>query len=1241
MNPRLPLLFLVLGVPLAFAAPAPADVPTVPPGFKVELYAREPLVRNPCAMAFDAQGRLFVGQGPQYRNPKPDTPGDTIEILIDSDGDGIADKAKTFAKGLNCVQGLAWHGRDLWVANAPDLTIVRDLDGDDVADEYVRVYTDLGNIEHALHGLNWGPDGKLYMSKGTSKGLTLPGRIAPKPFRDLWGVSAPAGTPDLPEPPRTFKPHEYKSTYQNPADDWGKEGGILRADDMGANLEIVARGMRNPFDAAFDDGFNWMTNDNDQYDGDRIMMLFYGAHFGWSHPWSADWTGAGHLPTVPVSGPVFPGSGTGKVYHDSPSFPAGYRGVWFMNDWLRKTIFVYRPVWDGALVQPKGGKWEEFAVGRAALFQPVEIEIGPDDALYVSGWGTSYGAVFKDGKQINEGRIFRIAPADGARRVADSAKRGRPIANWTVAELVDDLGSRVTAWRTNAQDELVRRGSAVAPELIRRAETGQLAPALETWTLWTLGRMSARDQATSTWLETRAPAISQNARLQSLRIAAFRIRRSGESTPLPSFVEQALTDTEPRVRFEAVQAIWQAKQKKLADKLWALTATETDRITFYSAWQALRTIATTTELKQRLTDRQAGVRRAALLALLESEALEKDEVAKFIADSDAATAGIAALWQAKQSGNPLIVVEPAPRDFAGELKVRFLAGIKPAALRITTDGTEPVAPGVGESGRESVQPIFKQTTTVKAALFVSETTSGGGKRYKKIGGTYTGTWTRTGDAVDAAPVALLAPEKPLTIGDVLPLLQKVNAAAEAAMEGGKFDAASNSQLARGKRLFTAAGCAACHRVGSEGQTFGPDLTAMGDKADARHLLESLIEPNAIIAEGFSLNVVTTRDGKSHAGIFREETNRMLTLVQADGQPVSIEKSTIARRDNLHQSIMPSFAQAMSSQQMAELSAWLLAQRSQALEKTLSADDLKSAAARPAAGSAAVTASLAFELKSDRVTVSAGGRAVADYVFVDPLILRPGWQNVFAPGGARVTRVHPPAAPEAVDHPAMHPGVWFGFGDINGADFWRNKGRIEHERFIEAPRIVDGAIRFRSANRLVAPGGEVLGTLELDQRFAPQAEGYLLTAQAKLSSPTRDLVFGDQEEMGFGVRMTGPLIEKSGGKVALSDGKQGAKPSWGNVADWCVYSGTVDGRSVGAAIFASTSNPRRPWWHTRDYGVMVANSFGKRALGAESDGKLIVKRGEMLTLKHGVLFFNLPGGTMPDLPAAYRAFNAAP
>ena len=470
----------------------PDALPKVPAGFEVTVFSREPLVRQPCSMAFDAAGRLFVGMGPQYRNPTPETPPDSVVIVQDTDGDGKADSTKIFATGFNAVQALAWHGQDLWVANAPDLTIVRDLDGDDEADEYVRVYTDLGNLEHGLHGLNWAPDGKLYMSKGNSKGLTLPDRVAPKPFRDLWGVTAQAGTQDFPQP-RTFTKKTYQHAYHDPADDWGLDGGVLRCDNGGGRLEIVSRGFRNPWDISPDSGFNWLGTDNDQTTGDRVFMPFFGAHFGWNHPWSSHWSADPHAPTAPVSGPLFEGSGTGVVFFDAPQFPKAYRGVFFINDWLRKTTFVWRPHWDGALMRSVGGSWESFVEGGDALFRPTDIEVGPDGDLWILGWSSGYGAEWKNGELTNEGRIFRITWKDASPANSQTEKRKKSLKEWSVEDLIADFAGPLPVRRTDAQDELVRRGVAIRADLLQQLNSRQLNQSQETWTAWTLGRIAPND----------------------------------------------------------------------------------------------------------------------------------------------------------------------------------------------------------------------------------------------------------------------------------------------------------------------------------------------------------------------------------------------------------------------------------------------------------------------------------------------------------------------------------------------------------------------------------------------------------------------------------------------------------------------------------------------------------------------------------------------------------------------------
>jgi len=1275
-------------------------LPTVPPGFDISFFAREPLVRQPCSMAFDAKGRLCVGMGPQYRSPKPETPGDSVVLVLDDNGDGKADRTKVFATGFNAIQGLAWHGRDLWVANAPDLTVVRDLDGDDEADEYVRIYTDLGNLEHGLHGLNWAPDGRLYMSKGNSKGLTQPGRIAPKPFRDLWGMPAPAGSPDFPEP-RTFKKGEYRKAYHDPADDWGIQGGVLRCDDGGHNLEIVSRGMRNPWDITFDTGFNWLGTDNDQTSGDRVFMPFFGANFGWNHPWSAHWGTAAHPPSAPVSGPLFEGSGTGVIHGDSPHFPSSHRGVFFINDWLRKTTFVWRPRWDGALLRPVG-EWEPFVQGGKSLFRPTDLQVGPDGALWILGWSSGYGAEYKDGQMTSEGRVFRVVSKTAPPARWQTPKRGKPLAQWTVSELVEDFYGPLPVWRIDAQDELVRRGASVKAELLSTLGTRGINEARETWTAWTLGRLTPQDRTIDEWFSARAgdSAASLNLRVQSLRILAHRIRQAGNGRELPVGVMNTLDSQEARLRFEAVQAIGQTRQRSAVSALLALLArlaTETDAATFYAGWQTLRGLQDVAGLKALLADARAGVRKAALLALLETQALKAPEVEALASDADPGVKELASRWLHKAgAGGEAVVMrgrslntaasdaaESASASRVGLAQnIRARSGARyslaagglrpgarpytdrsydlrevPPALReldfIQTANNDDGSRGDGWLSFEALMPVrvhvafdaravavpawlreqFQRTAqTIRAddwtfQLYTREFPAG---RVELGGNTDDGKSGGKGNYIVVLEPLPLTPPSGATALD--PAL--------AALPQGNRD--------RGEWLFHArggVGCFNCHRVGERGNSFGPDLAALGDRATAKHIVQSMLDPNAVITEGFNLQTVETADAE-FSGILLEESGLNLTLGLATGQRQVIPKPAITSRKTAATSAMPAYDTLLTPQYAADVTAYLLAQKSGApaiARPEATAPPASPSDARRSEIAPASTAStqwpqgdgFRFNERPDRLVIAHSGQPVAEFVFRDEKILRPYFANVHAPGGTKVTRNHPPVAGvDATDHDTMHPGIWLAFGDISGADFWRNKGRIEHVRFAEPPVVSKGRLTFATECRLRTAEGRTLCSLTNRFTLAAQTNAWLLTWDATFRSDDGDFTFGDQEEMGFGARVATAITEKNGGVITSSAGLKSAKSTWGQPADWCDYSGTVDGKSTGITLLTDPKNFRPSWWHNRDYGVFVANPFGRAAMKQGDKSAVTVKRGEDFRVRFGAVIHH---GQDFDSGAAYRNF----
>ena len=279
----------------------------------------------------------------------------------------------------------------------------------------------------------------------------------------------------------------------------------------------------------------------------------------------------------------------------------------------------------------------------------------------------------------------------------------------------------------------------------------------------------------------------------------------------------------------------------------------------------------------------------------------------------------------------------------------------------------------------------------------------------------------------------------------------------------------------------------------------------------------------------------------------------------------------------------------------------------------------------------------FHANERNLEISIGDKPFCTFVYDDEQILRPYFCEVRAPNGQQVTRNHPPIeGKDAEDHAAMHPGIWLAFGDLSGADFWRNKGRVRFARFIEEPKggATAGSFAFENVYETDA---KAICTETCRITIAVRPHGYLLAWDSNFSSAGGDFYFGDQEEMGLGIRIATSLTAANGGKIQNSEGLLGEAQVWGKPSKWCQASGVVDGQEVGVVLMPHPGYVRPSWFHARDYGLLVANPFGQNAFTGEEKSRVVIRRGEKLRLRFGILIYSSPLDEPFDVAAAYRDY----
>jgi hypothetical protein len=287
----------------------------------------------------------------------------------------------------------------------------------------------------------------------------------------------------------------------------------------------------------------------------------------------------------------------------------------------------------------------------------------------------------------------------------------------------------------------------------------------------------------------------------------------------------------------------------------------------------------------------------------------------------------------------------------------------------------------------------------------------------------------------------------------------------------------------------------------------------------------------------------------------------------------------------------------------------------------------------------------FEREDGQIAILSAGKPVATFVFEDPEIPRPYFANLHAPGGVQISRRHPVRkGVDADDHALMHPGLWLAFGDLSGADSWRLKSPVEFIEFVDEPEVIEGVLRFTARFRYrattdddAAPLAEELCRIAV--RNSP--EGYWIEYDSTLSPLGESLVFGDQEEMGLGIRAATEITVKAGGQIASASGQLNEKEVWGKTSLWCDYRGAVGERLVGILIAPHPENFRPCWFHARDYGVLVANPFGRKAFTGGEPSQVEINAGDSLRLRFAVLLHAspLPANLPANQPASQSATDA--
>ena len=926
----------------------------LPSGFRIELVAAEPLIREPTGVCWDQRGRLYVSElhgynlegeleiealnktgvvdtvvrrvqaaEPYKQAARSGTYG-TIKRLTDTNGDGQMDKVEVLADHLPPAYGLCAARGGLIVAGQDQIVYLADRNDDGIAEVVDTLFTGFqgGALERGINAPQWGPDGWIYFGRGWNGGqitglhlakpVPLPGanfriRADGSAIEPITGSTHTIGHAFTPDGDSFFTNTWKHALYAIPIP-WPY---LMRNPDAAiASLEADASDYSTVYPLA--PTHPWKLARSNQ-PGWQQLYDQYG------------------LAESAASG-YFTSSCSPIIYQDK-LFPAEFSGNMFVCEPAQCLVHRCLVSQEGTGLRVRRAATEqksEFLASTDSWFRPVSLAQGPDGSLYLTDMYREiiedYSAVPRFMQQkyglnngVNRGRIWRISPVDAKPLAALSA------IDMTKANLDSELASP-HYWRRQTAERLLYEqqgvnASALAKRRLKLTDLRAETPPREfIRTLRSQDTLLIRDVATARRLSGLSDRITNERMLLQL---ALSVGYSQDATVFAALTEMARKHARIRWMPDAIMTgMNQRAGIMLAALLEKPGATGNVLLEPLAASvSARRNESELTTVLTGLTRNASTTRQAAVLTGLSQNMKPipladagKQALNTLLKSSNLAVRGQAVALAGKLNLGDSDALNTLRRQAATDAANATLpTDQRLAAVGLLTNAADSVA------GPALVRAWSTATPPVRAALL--DALIGRGRRLPFLLTALTGL---------VIPVNTLSPLQRIQLleradSHLRPRLEAEFAKAtdpdKEAIYARYVVALNKPTNAKHGSLLFGQLCTPCHRVNQVGVAVGPDLK--NAYANAREtLLRSILWPSEKIASSYELYSVTTSDNETYTGVLAGELAGSVVLRQAGGTEQTFLRKDIKSFTSSPTSLMPEYGQALSPQDCADVIAWI-------------------------------------------------------------------------------------------------------------------------------------------------------------------------------------------------------------------------------------------------------------------------------------------------------------------------------